>query len=287
MPNLSELKPTAKALVIDLVRDAGVDVSEWSDFKGTNPAVNPKYCYNWSFRRPGELVVALLFHSDLTMVGDDIVHDHNIRLLDGRLGGSGVAQWKKRATELDENLRLAYRDGLPIRAIILEGDKRDHLDAEAKSSAVEKRLLDPVLWAVTRYDMTTGDCVLVRGAVPASSTEQDDPEIAGFEGEERRRYILHRRREASVRGKKIQAALIDNKGVLRCEVPRCGFDFKTIYGEIGKDFAHVHHLQPLSDAPPEGRPVKLNELVIVCANCHAMIHRGGQCRPLAGLIPTP
>lgn len=128
MTNLSALKPTAKPLVIDLVREAGVDVSEWSDFKGSNPAMNPKYCHNWSFRKPGELVVALFFHDDLTMVDGEIVHDQNIRLRDGRLGGKGAVQWKKRANELDENLLTAYREGLPIRAIILDGEKRDHFD---------------------------------------------------------------------------------------------------------------------------------------------------------------
>jgi predicted HNH restriction endonuclease len=78
--------------------------------------------------------------------------------------------------------------------------------------------------------------------------------------------------EASARAKKIQAALIDQKGKLRCEVPRCGLK----YGELGKEFAHVHHIKPLSDAPAEGHKVLLKDLAIVCANCHAMIHRGGQ-----------
>jgi hypothetical protein len=286
MTDLSVLKPTHKPLVIDLVREAGVDVTEWSDFKGANPAMNPKYCYNWSFRKPDEVVVALFFYDDLTVIGDDIVHDQNIRLRDGRLGGKGAAQWKKRANELDENLRIAYRDALPIRAIILEGEKRDHLDGESESSAVEKRLLDPVAWAVTSYDMANGNCVVSRGALPTSSTVQDDPEMAGFEGEQRMRYILHRRREASVRAKKIQAVLWQHKA-LKCEVPDCGFDFAVTYGEIGKEFAHVHHLKPLSEAPSEGRKIELKDLAIVCANCHAMIHRGSQCRPLAEVISKP
>lgn len=285
MADLAAIKPTAKPLVIDLVREAGVDVSDWSNYKGASPSKNPKYCYNWSFQRPGKLVVALLFHEDLTIVGDDIVHDQSIRLRDGRLGGKGATQWKKRSDELDANLQLAYRDGLPIRAIILDGAKRDHLDAESESSEVEKRYLDPEPWAVARYNMDTGDCVIVRGALPTSATDGDDPEVEGFEGETRRLYILHRRREASIRRKKIQAALFENGGVLKCEVPRCGFDFVARYGEIGKEFAHVHHLKPLSEAPQEGRRILLKDLAIVCPNCHAMIHRGGQCRPLEELIP--
>jgi 5-methylcytosine-specific restriction protein A len=202
MADLVSLRPTAKPRVIDLVAEAGVDVGDWSNFKGTDPSVNPKYCYNWSFKQPGELIVALLFHSDLEVRGNDIVHDQNIRLRDGRLGGSGATQWKKRATDFDENLQLAYRDGLPIRVIILDGNKRDHFDADSKASEVDKRLLDPVSWAVVNYDFATGQCLLVRGVTPTSSTDYDDPEIQGFEGQQRRLYILHRRREAALRKKK-------------------------------------------------------------------------------------
>jgi hypothetical protein len=71
---------------------------------------------------------------------------------------------------------------------------------------------------------------------------------------------------------------------LRCEVAGCRFDFEAVYGAIGAGYAHVHHLRPLSEAE---MPVKttLADLAVVCANCHAMIHLGGACRPLADLIP--
>jgi len=68
------------------------------------------------------------------------------------------------------------------------------------------------------------------------------------------------------------------------KVPGCNFDFETIYGELGKDFAHVHHLKPLADreSPSE---TSLDDLAVVCTNCHSMIHRGGKCRSLGELIP--
>lgn len=282
---LQSLRPTTKPRVIDLVAQTGMDVTGWSDFKGEHAATNPRYAYRWSFLEPGKFVIALLFHEDLEIVDDAIVHEQNIRLRDGRLGGKGASQWKGRADELDEYLRIAYQEGLPVRAIILDGDKRDHLDAEAESSKVKARLLDSETWAVQRYNVHTGECLLVRGAEPTASSEQEDPEIEGFEGEERRRYVLHRRREASLRRKKIQIVLYERKA-LRCEVPNCGFDFAERYGTLGESFAHVHHLLPLSAAPAEGQKINIKDLAIVCANCHAMIHRGGKCRPLDGLIPA-
>jgi 5-methylcytosine-specific restriction protein A len=54
----------------------------------------------------------------------------------------------------------------------------------------------------------------------------------------------------------------------------CGFNFQTRYGEIGKDFIHVHHLKPLAltDGRYELNPI--TDLRPVCPNCHAMLHRG-------------
>ena len=40
---------------MDLVKLAGVDVSDWANFKGKHASTNPKYCYEWSFIEPGKL----------------------------------------------------------------------------------------------------------------------------------------------------------------------------------------------------------------------------------------
>jgi 5-methylcytosine-specific restriction protein A len=97
---------------------------------------------------------------------------------------------------------------------------------------------------------------------------------------------LHRKRERRLREKKIEETLRLNNGRLICEVVNCGFDFLERYGEPGRGYAHVHHLMPLSDLPTHGEKVSQRDLAVVCANCHAMIHRGGGSRPLEGLIPA-
>ncbi|MFM6356828.1 MAG: HNH endonuclease, partial [Planktothrix sp.] len=53
----------------------------------------------------------------------------------------------------------------------------------------------------------------------------------------------------------------------------CGFDFENVFGEIGKDFIHVHHLIPLSEINQEYEVDPIKDLRPVCPNCHAMIHR--------------
>lgn len=53
----------------------------------------------------------------------------------------------------------------------------------------------------------------------------------------------------------------------------CGFDFEKAYGSRGAEFVHVHHLIPLGAAKVERDIDPIKDLVPVCANCHAIIHR--------------
>jgi len=78
---------------------------------------------------------------------------------------------------------------------------------------------------------------------------------------------VHRRRERRSSGAK-KAAVLAATGRLECE--GCGFDFVNCYGEIGRGFAECHHTKPLTDGV---RLTRLDDLAIVCANCHRMIHR--------------
>ena len=50
-------------------------------------------------------------------------------------------------------------------------------------------------------------------------------------------------------------------------------DFELTYGEYGKGFIHVHHLRPLYMVKKDYIVDYKNDLIPVCPNCHAMIHR--------------
>ena len=53
----------------------------------------------------------------------------------------------------------------------------------------------------------------------------------------------------------------------------CGFNFEKTYGDIGREFIHVHHKIPVSQMG-EGYVVNpIKDLIPVCPNCHAMLHR--------------
>lgn len=53
----------------------------------------------------------------------------------------------------------------------------------------------------------------------------------------------------------------------------CDFDFAKVYGDIGEDFIHVHHLVPVSKRDGAYKVDFRRDLRPVCPNCHAMIHR--------------
>ncbi|MBX7020801.1 HNH endonuclease, partial [Providencia rettgeri] len=53
----------------------------------------------------------------------------------------------------------------------------------------------------------------------------------------------------------------------------CGMNFESVYGEIGIGFIHIHHLKPLYTIDEEYSVNPELDLVPVCPNCHAMLHR--------------
>lgn len=108
-------------------------------------------------------------------------------------------------------------------------------------------------------------------------------EMDGTEGTVSKRMVKHRKREAKLRREKIRATLAAY-GRLVCEAPNCGFDFQHRYGPLGFGYAEVHHRVPLADLDAAGAQTRLQDLAVVCANCHRMIHRNGECRPLDGLV---
>lgn len=63
---------------------------------------------------------------------------------------------------------------------------------------------------------------------------------------------------------------IANKGY-KCAA--CGFDFNYTYGNLGSEYIHVHHKTPVSQLSGGMKINPITDLVPVCPNCHAMLHR--------------
>ncbi len=55
----------------------------------------------------------------------------------------------------------------------------------------------------------------------------------------------------------------------------CNFDFEEFYGKIGAGYIEVHHLKPLNEINEKYQVDPLKDLVPICPNCHAMLHKAG------------
>lgn len=58
---------------------------------------------------------------------------------------------------------------------------------------------------------------------------------------------------------------------IRCEI--CKMSFAETYGTFAKDFIHVHHITPLHKISENYEVNPETDLIPVCPNCHAMLHR--------------
>lgn len=98
------------------------------------------------------------------------------------------------------------------------------------------------------------------------TNELDETETPDVEGVRKSVFVNVYERSAEARKK-----CIEHMG---CVCAVCGFDFEKVYGELGKGFIHIHHRIPVSSI---GKAYSINyetDLVPVCPNCHAMLHRG-------------
>jgi len=107
----------------------------------------------------------------------------------------------------------------------------------------------------------------------------DVDETAVRAGGIRARLHLDRERDKGIIERKRRSVLNGGR-CLVCEV--CGFDFAEKYGERGEGFCEVHHTRPLADSGAT-RETRLEDLAVVCSNCHRMIHRARPWPSVAAL----
>lgn len=83
-----------------------------------------------------------------------------------------------------------------------------------------------------------------------------------------RKHLVRERNNKIIKFAKIKFK--KEKGKLYCEI--CKFDFEKVYGKIGIDFIEGHHDIPISELK-ENQETKIEDISLVCSNCHKMLHR--------------
>lgn len=95
--------------------------------------------------------------------------------------------------------------------------------------------------------------------------DEVDSEIEYSEGKTKRVLVNNYERNPIARKK-----CIEHFG-LSCQV--CQFNFQEKFGELGKDFIHVHHKIDISTVGKEYSVNPITDLITVCPNCHSMLHK--------------
>ena len=96
-----------------------------------------------------------------------------------------------------------------------------------------------------------------------------DEEEEGNEGQILSRVHRYRERDKTLVTKKKNSFL---KEYPRLFCQGCGFDFEKKYGIRGKDYIECHHTKPVSELAV-GETTKLADLILLCSNCHRIVHR--------------
>ncbi len=97
----------------------------------------------------------------------------------------------------------------------------------------------------------------------------DSTQYTAKEGQTLYKYHKYRERNKTLISKK-KKSFLSKHGCLFCEA--CGFDFAKVYGMLGEGFIECHHTSPLSEIENE-KETTLDDLRLVCSNCHRMLHR--------------
>jgi 5-methylcytosine-specific restriction enzyme A len=302
-PGLSSLKPTRDRKIMDLVAEAGVDVTPWAKKQdGTavkTPSANPSYCYEWAFGGSGEPSVVCVWHTSLSERGDVVLYEDNLRqhalLLDriaiDRQNPSHVKSRARdqaaRARRFDGLLQRALRTQQPVRVVLLDGAARAKEELGWERSEVKFRALDSEPWHMQSYEDDTGTFTLVRGApaalpgpeVAAESRKDIEPAAATPAPAALPKYVDQfsvptppERRDTSGSAFVRSAAIRD--AVLRrakgsCE--HCGKPgFMTASGSI---YLETHHVIALSEDGPDAEW----NVVGICATDHRRAHFGVEC----------
>ena len=270
---LESLLPTKRGAVMDLVQEAGIDVTPWYTRKNgapvKTPRANPKFCYDWSFGGGDEPLALCIWHKSLVAQGDTVICDENLRAFAIKLEArdndpssssevkSRARSQAQRARKFDQHLAVAFQLGSPIRAIILRGKVGIKKPPGDSASVVEFRLLDQEKWHVASYK-SDGSFRLVRGLSNVDKpiyVDQFDVMAPASRVESSGSVFL--------RSHEVRSRVLDRSNG-HCE--HCGTPgFMTKNGGI---YLETHHVIPLS----EGGADHVGNVVAICADDHRRAH---------------
>ena len=185
---LNRLRPTESPRVVDLLKEAGVDVTAWGINKKKeviDPYTNTYRNSKWTFGGGHDPIVVCFWWEDIALAGKKIflggdargkANEWSNKLADGQKSRGEASRLRpkiNKAQDVDRAMSEAYLRRKPVRVAILDGFSANVEDAATLSSSASKRLLDKAPWFVHSYN-PTGRYELVRD-VPMPVLVPKDP----------------------------------------------------------------------------------------------------------------
>ena len=130
--------------------------------------------------------------------------------------------------------------------------------------------IDNIFYSVYGVNARKGIWGLVDYTLDKMGINYTTEDTSFIEGKETLRKHIFRERNQQLIKKAKQLFKEKHGGKLFCEV--CGFNFSDVYGILGDDFIEAHHIKPVSEMK-EGDETNINDIVMLCSNCHSMVHR--------------
>lgn len=166
----------------------------------------------------------------------------------------------------DETARIRFaingREVSPTESVLWP-EQWKSIDLSLKRSPIESSLITPdqvLKWGGRLFGLILCLAPIEEFRETADSLSPGLPEGA-------RATLLVNRYE---RSRINRAVCIELSGTI-CVV--CGFDFGHKYGALGAGYIHVHHVVPVSQLGDGYVINPAKDLVPICPNCHAMVHR--------------
>lgn len=187
----------------------------------------------------------------------------------GRKTSKGIKEF---STEYEDNkVILESKDKYPIYAFV-RNNKKNKFKFEGKFKLLEIGSdIDGAMYFILNKENNNN------AEVSLLKIEESENFPEG-----KRKERLHKFNERNPKViKKAKDTFKKEFGRLYCKV--CGFDFEKVYGDLGKDYIEGHHTKPVSELK-EGDNTNIKDIVLVCSNCHRMLHRKRPCLDKVELV---
>jgi len=200
---------------------------------------------------------------------------NNPRNLWAKLSSTQKASLRRVAYEMKKDDVIFVKSGRKIvgRGIVKGPYVFDHLKRIVDENGLQWPHQVPVEWdnSFVAVDVLLGteqltvkvlsqeDVYKIDGKENERVTQLD--KIAAQEGEEYSTEVIFRARNRELINIK--------KRLYRCTCEVCDFNFSTVYGSIGDGYIVAHHLKLIASGCTINT---LDDIALVCANCHAIIH---------------